>query len=458
MFTTASSSGETERGGQLDRLVNFVRNAGGLLLTSGVMMPMGFITSVLLARYLVPEDRGLYSVATSFAVVAAILMQLGWPATTIYKLRRARSNPAQVAGSGLLLVSGVSVVVLPLVLLLEPVVVPRLLDDAPSTIFYLALASVPFRLLLVVFAAIARGIDQFRIQNVAHILQTVSTAVGVAVVVVLLSGGVEAVLWLLLVLQAAAALGVFTVVVRHTGLSLRVPAVEFRDGFRFGMLNYVEILATRLHERVDIFMLAYFLGDPAQVAYYTIAAGLGSQIRVVPESIGTAAFPQMAGQTNEESADFACKVSRLSFCVVLATAVAFAIIAPTILPLIFGEVYARSVTPFLVMLPGVVLLTIFRVLTRYFAAIDVQKPNVATQLISVVANIALNAVLIPPYGIVGAALASLASYTLQAFLITLVFRRVSGKSVGDLLVPRREDLETYWRQLQAVLNRARSSG
>lgn len=437
--------------------MNFVRNTAGLLLTSSVMIPIGFVTSVLLARYLSPDDRGIYSVATSFAVLAAVLAQMGWPAATIYRLRRVRAEPAQVAGAGLLLVVSVSAVVIPVCIALEPILTEEFLDGAPSRVFYLAVAQIPFQLLFVVFAAIARGSDRFDLQNTARILQSVGAALAVAYVLVLGEGEVTSVLLALLVVHAATTLYLLVTVTLQTGISLRIRTSEVRDSLRFGAKAYVEVLATRVHERIDIFMIAFLLGDPAQVAFYTIAAGLVSQVRVLPESIGQAAFPQMAGQTDAESASFACKVSRNSFFLVVLMALGLAAIAPIALPLIYGPDYSASVAPFMVLLPGMVLLTVFRVLTRFFAAIDRQNANVVTQLVSTAANLILNLLWIPRYGIVGAAAASLASYGLQAVLITFVFRSVSGKGVAALLIPQREDFEAHWRRLKSVLERGRSS-
>ena len=47
--------------------MGFYRDAAGLLLTLTAGTLIGFATSVLLARFLTPEDRGVYALAISFA-------------------------------------------------------------------------------------------------------------------------------------------------------------------------------------------------------------------------------------------------------------------------------------------------------------------------------------------------------------------------------------------------------
>ncbi len=81
--------------------MSFFRNLAGIMLTSAVNAPISLVTSVLLARWLSPADRGLYAVCATFATTLTILMQLGWPAAAIYRLRNVASPPALVSATGL---------------------------------------------------------------------------------------------------------------------------------------------------------------------------------------------------------------------------------------------------------------------------------------------------------------------------------------------------------------------
>jgi O-antigen/teichoic acid export membrane protein len=258
-----------------------------------------------------------------------------------------------------------------------------------------------------------------------------------------------------LAVHCAVALLFVAAILRRTGFSLDFDAAEIRDGMRFGLKNYVQSLAGRVHERVDIFMLAYFLGDPAQLAYYAIAAGLVQRLKMLPGAVSSAAYPQMAGLGEDEAARFACRTSRQSFAWVLLVALLLAALAHGLVPFVYGDAYRASVVPFLVLLPGMALLTLYTVFAQYFTAIDRQGANIATQTISVVVNVLLNLWLIPRYGILGAAAASACSYTLEATLITAVFVAKAGRSLGEIFVLRVDDLDPYLRRLNALWHRVR---
>ncbi len=133
------------------------------------------------------------------------------------------------------------------------------------------------------------------------------------------------------------------------------------------------------------------------------------------------------------------------------------IAAPSLLPLVYGAPYAASVTPFLLLLPAVMLLGTARVLARYFTGTNRHKPNIVTRLVSLVVNVGLNWMWIPEYGIAGAAAAALVSYAVDAVLIICVFLSLSGCSIRDLVAIRRADLEPYLRQLENLAKRVRPS-
>ena len=78
---------------------------------------------------------------------------------------------------------------------------------------------------------------------------------------------------------------------------------------------------------------------------------------------------------------------------------------------------------------------------------------ITTQVVATGVNIVLNLWWIPLYGIMGAALASLVSYALEALLITTAFTRAASEGLRDTLVLQRADLQEYRSRAQLLLDR-----
>ena len=86
-------------------------------------------------------------------------------------------------------------------------------------------------------------------------------------------------------------------------------------------------------------------------------------------------------------------------------------------------------------------------------AIDRQAVNIVVQTTALTVNVVLNLLLIPRYGVVGAAVASSATYLLVGTMIAIVFIRHSGRGLVELLLPRRSDLDAYTSRAARLLRR-----
>jgi len=430
--------------------VKFFRNLAGVLLTSAVIAPVGFVTSVVLTRYLGLDDRGHYAIAQNFATLATMLFQFGWPTASIYRLRSARSSPAEVSGAALMFLGGVSIVVVAGSIALEPLLRDGMLGGLPTAIFVLAVVTIPFRVLANGFGAVARGIDRFRYENWYAFLLQVGNLAAVGLALVWWQGGLyELMVWLAVVYVATSA-GLIARVWMDTSLSLALQPREMSRSFRFGLKTYAMTVSSRIHERADLFMLAALMSDATQVAFFAVAKGGIQILRLLPNALGKVAFPHVAGLAARDAADFSCALVRQSLIFMLPASLALAAAAPWLLPFVYGEPYAASTLPFLLMLPGVVLAGSERVISRYFTGTNQHKPNVVTRFVSLGLNLLLNWLWIPKYGIVGAAAAGLVSYAVDALMILAVFLMMTDKRVADLVVPQRSDFDPYLRALRRL--------
>lgn len=433
--------------------MSLLQNAVSVLLVSAVGVPAGIVTSILLARYLSVADRGSYSVAITFLGLVTLFSQLGWSSASIYRLRRVRSEPAQVATAALVASAVCSLSAIGLCLLLRDWLWQRFFAGAPPEIFVLTLVIVPFQLVAIVFTGIARGIDRFRISNAHQMFVNLGSLVALILVLVVYEGNVTDVLIASLAVQVVAALGLLVAVVRHTGISTRIQMSEIRPSLVFGLKSYVQSLAGQLHERIDVFMIAYFLADPTQVAFYAVAAGVIRLLKLVPEAVGKALFPRLAEADAADSGILAARVLRHSTLWVGVCVVGLGVLAPLLIPLLYGHEYELSIPPFLLLLPGMALLSVYQIMARYFVALGRQHVNIYTQLFSLFVNVSLNVVLIPRYGIVGAAAASLVSYGLEALLITIAFTSHSGRGLRESFIFHADDIAPYRRRLAPLLRR-----
>ena len=120
-------------------------------------------------------------------------------------------------------------------------------------------------------------------------------------------------------------------------------------------------------------------------------------------------------------------------------------------PLLFGADFKGADTMLLWLLPGMVMMVVFKLANTDLGGKG--KPYIALAIMSIAVpvNIGLNYLLIPDMGGVGAALASTASYTLSALIMIMIYSRRIKRPPGEFLLLRKTDLTDAWAQGRKIL-------
>jgi O-antigen/teichoic acid export membrane protein len=105
------------------------------------------------------------------------------------------------------------------------------------------------------------------------------------------------------------------------------------------------------------------------------------------------------------------------------------------------------------LLPGIVMGSIYKVLGADLAARG--KPLYAAWAygVAVVLNVALNFYLIPRYGFRGAAVASSISYSVGSLLYLGIYVKNHNVRLADAVVPRASDFDPITRKLKKLIKR-----
>lgn len=433
--------------------MGLLRNVAGVLLTSAAAVPIGLASSILVARCLSVTDRGYYALLTYFAVIVYTLTQLGWAEAVIYRTRR-HGVPVRTAFStGLLANGGLALAAALICLALREPISHAFLDDVRASAFVLAALAAPLLALGDLLRGVARAIDRFDLQNSYSLLQSAGMLGGLALALPVLGGALAAAIGTYFAVQLALVAVFGLRLAALVGFEPRVDRGEAAASVGYGWNLYLQNLLIILHERVDLFLLAWLGVAAFDIGLYATAAAIVAQLRVLPGAIGVAILPQLAGAADSEAARLTAAVIRPSALLMLAIAAALAPIGAVAIPLFFGASYAATVEPFLILLPGVAAVAISRVLARYFAAINRLRGMLVLGASVLVLNVLLNLLLIPRWGIEGAAVASLVSYSAEAIALVAMFLSASGQKLREALFPRASDFTPYLERLRRALAR-----
>jgi O-antigen/teichoic acid export membrane protein len=210
-----------------------------------------------------------------------------------------------------------------------------------------------------------------------------------------------------------------------------------------GLRGHVGNVVQTFNYRLDAFLVQGFLGLGA-VGLYQTGVLLAETVWYLPNAIGAALLPQIAA-TGER--DTTPRVARHTLLLTTIGAVSLIVVVWPALALV-RPVYLGAVPPMVILLLGVVALSLHKILASDLSGRGLPEYPSITSALALFVTLVADLILIPRYGIVGAAWASTLAYTVQTIALLVIYQHVTGAAWRDLLVLRRDDLQMYKRWLR----------
>ncbi|MFB6073744.1 MAG: oligosaccharide flippase family protein [Haloarculaceae archaeon] len=209
----------------------------------------------------------------------------------------------------------------------------------------------------------------------------------------------------------------FAIVLRRLEPSVifgrRPASFPTRELLSFNGLNIVLVLFFLSLFHVDVMMLR-LLTSGAETGLYKAALAIAEYVWFVPLVLQSLLLHSSSALWSDGELDRITSLSaRLTRYVLLLTtlmALGLMVLADRFLPLYFGAEFSGAVTPLLLLLPGTLGFALARPLYAVNQGSGRLRPLIAVTSVAALANVVLNALLIPAYGNVGAAMATSVGY------------------------------------------------
>ncbi len=274
----------------------------------------------------------------------------------------------------------------------------------------------------------------FGLERYSEPLQILDTVAFVALAIPLVALGHGVIGALAGRVLASALVAVVGLALVHRQVSLRCifsrPPSRFpsRTMLTFNSMSVVLVLLLTSLYHVDIIMLQRFR-ESAQVGHYRAALTLAEFLWFVPLALQTVyvhSTSELWSQNrHRQISELASRTTRYTFLLTAVMAVGLAALADVAVPIYFGPDATPAIEPLLLLLPGALGFALARpILAVAQGKGTLRYPVVATGLAAVI-NVALNALLIPRYGMHGAAVATSVGYGSM-----FVFHCLSARLVG----------------------------
>ena len=323
------------------------RRTLGVFTTNVVVLGIGYIASIMLARFLGAEGRGLVAVILTGAAVLAGIGGIGTQdAATYYASRRSRLRGA-VLGNGLVHAGVLLVLTLAVALVAMDQMREHVAPAYDARIWLLAALLVPTFYLDVLVSNLLSAQSAFTLRNRLSIGGRITTAAATFIIVGWLGWGVAGALLATAPTLLVPTLGGLRVLARNgLALSRHVQAASLRYGARVQVGSMLKIL----NARFDVLVLSAFV-PLSTVGAYAIAQIVAELVLLFPNAMGYVLRAQVAKNAARDDSLSAAAL-RLNGSLVAGCVLGVLVVGPPMILYGFGPGFGEALVPFLILLPG----------------------------------------------------------------------------------------------------------
>lgn len=399
-----------------DGFKRYFANTGWMFLGQFFSLVVAFFIGAWLARYLGPKDYGILNYALAFSGVFGFLANLGVDAVLNRELVNFPEKRSKLLGTAFRfkLIGG-------------------LVAFSAATVAAVSIEASPFIRLLVIIFSLTFIIQSINV--ISSFFQATVSAVNnvkVQIAVILISS----ILKIALILSG---LGVLWVIVVYLfdfvwqGIGLMI--VYRRSGEKINAWRYDKETARRLwhdswllmltgaavfiYVKIDQVLVEWLMGEQA-VGIYSAAVKISEAWYFIPSIICASLFPAIINAKKTNAEVYKRRLDNLyALLIFLAVIISLAvtILSRPMIALFFGSEYLASIPVLRLYIWSSIGIFWGWAISQHLIAENSLKMIFFVNFISMLANIGLNLLLIPRFGLLGAAYATLISYFVAPLII-----------------------------------------
>lgn len=403
--------------------LNFMMNA--ILMMSSFLFPL--ITFPYVSRVLLPIGTGKVSFASSLISYFNMVAQLGIPIygiRTCAKIRDCREELTRTAHELLMINLGMSALSY-IFLAIALITIPRLQNDRP---LYVIIS------LTIIFSAIGmewiyKALEQYTYITIRSVI---FKFVALIAMFVLVQEQSDYVLYGAITIVAASASNIFNFIHVRKYIDLKpVGNYNLRRHLKPIVIFFAMTCATTVYTNLDMVMLGFMKTD-ADVGYYNAAIKIKTILVSIVTSLGVVLLPRASyyieQHQKEEFWRIARKALEFVFMISLPMTVYFILFARNGIYFLSGAAYEESILPMQIIIPTLILIGITNILGMQIL-VPTGKENIVlySEISGAVVDLVLNAVLIPKFAAIGAAVGTLTAEVV-VFVVQFIYLKkdVSG--------------------------------
>ncbi len=408
-------------------ILTFSRQAVGGVAT--------LVISMIIGRVLGPEGQGQYSLIVFLPVILSSILEMGISVSTIYYVGKNDFSVNDAIKGNLILFILLSVLAIILGIIFIYFWGDSFFKNINIELFYIGLLVLPALFLIKYLQCIFRAKEHFFEFNIVFLIGQILLFSLSFLAVYVYSLGIYGAIGSLLIARYLSALLSLSLILKKyyqpQSVKLNIK-LYLKKVVPFGLKSHIANVLLLLNNRFDLIIIAYFLTS-IQVGYYSVSVALVESIWIFSQAIGLVYYARLSNMRDlKRRWGLTLRILMYVFMITAVSASILYIFAPEIIEFIYGSKFLPSVKPLRILIVGILIFTVGRILTHFINASGRPLFNSYISFTTVLVNIIMNIVLIPIYGLIGAAIATSTAYSLDSLIKVIVAFKIKNEKYALL--------------------------
>lgn len=430
----------------MTRVESFAKNSAFTLLTSILNLVLSIFVTIIIARLLGPEGKGIYTVITVFPYLIVTLGSLGVPSATAFYVAKQSYTRPKILGNTVLtsLITGTLGMIVGLII--ATFWGHRLFPGISQKYLILALLTIPPNMLFIHLQYTLLGAQYIKGYNLVSLIHNSLLLAFTILLLWVFKMKVIGALTAIILSYIFANIFTFVLTIKVSGgIKLQMDYSYLKNALRYGLQIYISNTLRFLSLRVNLFLVNGLL-NPAAVGFYSISTGLTEKLLLISQAAATVLFPKIAMEEDDiKRKEFTPVIARAVLWLTLLTALIIFVLSQWLIGFLYSQTFLPAVAPLRILLLGTIAVSLSQILGNDIAGRGQPILNVYANIVGFISVVVLSVLWIPKYGIEGAAWASTVSYVATTIILLLFYARISGNFLTAVLLPKRADWELYWQ-------------
>ena len=225
---------------------------------------------------------------------------------------------------------------------------------------------------------------------------------------------------------------------------------NLKEMLHYGAFMQLSTLVSTLNKRLSVYLLHSNCSEQ-QIGVYASGTQVTEGVNIVGQSIGLVAFSSLSNTDNEKRASqLTLRFMKVSILLTFTALLTICLLPTAFFEWIFSGEFGDTHSVILLMAPGIVFFSAHTILANYFSGTGKPKYNLYASLIGLSVTMISAILLIPRFGIQGAAITTSLTYTALFVYHWTVFHKQTGCKLGQL-IPNQEDWEWVKTTIKEII-------